>query len=135
MSTEFATPTGIALVLCDNVYHDSHGKRALVGLFNQITSTDFPAVQPRMCVMVSLTSLRPQTECKLDIVHSETEEPVVEMGGPLPQDDPLIRQPDVTRAREALHWQPQVSRAEGLRLTLSYVQDQLRALADEVDGG
>ena len=48
----------------------------------------------------------------------------------LPEDDPLIRQPDVTRARESLHWQPQVSRAEGLRLTLAYVRDQLRALAN-----
>ena len=48
----------------------------------------------------------------------------------LPEDDPLIRQPDVTRARESLHWQPQVSRAEGLRLTLAYVRDQLNALAN-----
>ena len=48
----------------------------------------------------------------------------------LPEDDPLIRQPDVTRARESLHWQPQFSRAEGLQLTLAYVRDQLRALAN-----
>ena len=49
----------------------------------------------------------------------------------LPEDDPLIRQPDVTRARQLLQWQPQVSRAEGLRLTLANVQDQLNALANE----
>ena len=49
---------------------------------------------------------------------------------PLPEDDPLIRQPDTTRAREVLGWQPQFSRAEGLRLTLAHVQEQLRALAD-----
>ena len=48
----------------------------------------------------------------------------------LPEDDPLIRQPDVTRARQSLHWLPQVSRAEGLRLTLANVQDQLNALAN-----
>ena len=48
----------------------------------------------------------------------------------LPEDDPLIRQPDVTRACELLQWQPQVSRAEGLRLTLANVQDQLNALAN-----
>ncbi len=48
----------------------------------------------------------------------------------LPEDDPLIRQPDVTRARQSLHWQPQVSRAEGPRLTLANVQDQLNALAN-----
>jgi len=48
----------------------------------------------------------------------------------LPEDDPLIRQPDVTRARQWLQWQPQFSRAEGLRLTLANVQDQLNALAN-----
>ncbi len=48
----------------------------------------------------------------------------------LPEDDPLIRQPDVTRARESLQWQPQFSRAEGLRLTLANVQDQLNALTN-----
>ena len=50
---------------------------------------------------------------------------------PLPQDDPLIRQPDISRARDLLGWQPQFSRAEGLRLTLAYVREQLRALGDE----
>lgn len=47
---------------------------------------------------------------------------------PLPQDDPEIRQPDITRARELLGWEPHFSRSEGLRLTLSYVQNQLQAL-------
>jgi dTDP-glucose 4,6-dehydratase len=47
---------------------------------------------------------------------------------PLPEDDPEIRQPDITRARELLGWEPHFSRREGLRLTLSYVRDQLHAL-------
>ncbi len=51
---------------------------------------------------------------------------------PLPQDDPLVRRPDTTRAHALLGgWQPRFSRAEGLRLTLSYVQDQLRILRDD----
>ncbi len=49
---------------------------------------------------------------------------------PLPQDDPLIRQPDISRARDLLGWRPQFSRAEGLRLTLAYVQDQLHTQAN-----
>ncbi len=48
----------------------------------------------------------------------------------LPEDDPLIRQPDISRARTLLGWQPQFSRAEGLRLTLDYVREQLRDLGD-----
>ncbi len=41
-----------------------------------------------MCVFVSLTELRKQTECKLDIVRSNDHEPILKMGGPLPQDSP-----------------------------------------------
>lgn len=39
---------------------------------------------------------------------------------PLPQDDPLQRQPDITRAREILGWEPRVSRSEGMRRTYEY---------------
>lgn len=39
---------------------------------------------------------------------------------PLPQDDPRQRRPDITRAREILGWTPQVSRAEGLKITYDY---------------
>jgi dTDP-glucose 4,6-dehydratase len=37
----------------------------------------------------------------------------------LPVDDPKVRQPDITRAREILDWEPQVSLDEGLRRTLA----------------
>ena len=77
-------PTPIAFVLCDNVYQDSHGKRALVGLFDRIVARSMPTVHPKMCVLVSLTSIRPNTICKLDIVHSETDEPIIVMQGPAP---------------------------------------------------
>lgn len=39
---------------------------------------------------------------------------------PLPIDDPKVRQPDITRAREILGWEPQVPREEGLKRTLAY---------------
>jgi dTDP-glucose 4,6-dehydratase len=39
---------------------------------------------------------------------------------PLPQDDPKQRQPDITKARNLLGWQPTVSRAEGLQITYEY---------------
>ncbi len=38
----------------------------------------------------------------------------------LPEDDPKVRQPDITRAREKLGWDPQVSLREGLLQTLEY---------------
>lgn len=39
---------------------------------------------------------------------------------PLPVDDPKQRQPDITKAREILGWEPKVSRAEGLKKTYEY---------------
>ncbi len=39
---------------------------------------------------------------------------------PIPQDDPRQRQPDITRARNLLGWEPTVSRAEGLKITYEY---------------
>lgn len=38
----------------------------------------------------------------------------------LPKDDPLQRQPDITRAREILNWEPKVSRQDGMRMTFDY---------------
>src|SRR6059036_3196547 len=39
---------------------------------------------------------------------------------PLPVDDPRVRQPDITRARKTLGWEPKVSLDEGLRRTIEY---------------
>ncbi|WP_377194647.1 UDP-glucuronic acid decarboxylase family protein [Ruegeria meonggei] len=39
---------------------------------------------------------------------------------PLPQDDPIQRQPDITRAREQLDWAPSVPLEEGLEATIAY---------------
>ena len=39
---------------------------------------------------------------------------------PLPKDDPMQRQPDITKARKILNWEPTVSRAEGLKITYDY---------------
>jgi dTDP-glucose 4,6-dehydratase len=44
---------------------------------------------------------------------------------PLPQDDPKQRQPDITRAKEILGWEPKVGRSEGLKITLDYFKNQL----------
>ena len=43
---------------------------------------------------------------------------------PLPQDDPKQRQPDISRAKEVLGWEPVVSRQEGLNLTYTYFKKE-----------
>ncbi len=44
---------------------------------------------------------------------------------PLPQNDPKVRQPDITKAKRVLGWEPKVSRQEGLRRTLEYFRKKL----------
>ena len=44
---------------------------------------------------------------------------------PLPQDDPTQRQPDISRAREWLGWEPKVQLAQGLEPTVAYFRHRL----------
>ena len=44
---------------------------------------------------------------------------------PLPQDDPKQRQPDITRARTLLKWEPVVTLEEGLQKTIGYFRDRV----------
>ncbi len=55
-------------------------------------------------------------------------------GGPiqhrqLPEDDPKIRQPDISRAREILGWEPRVPLRAGLERTIAYFRDLFAATA------
>ncbi len=43
----------------------------------------------------------------------------------LPQDDPKVRQPDITTARRVLNWEPKVRREVGLKITLDYFKSKL----------
>ncbi|MBI4489961.1 MAG: SDR family oxidoreductase [Deltaproteobacteria bacterium] len=45
---------------------------------------------------------------------------------PLPQDDPQVRQPDISKARELLGWEPQVPLEEGLSKTIQYFKEGMR---------
>ena len=42
---------------------------------------------------------------------------------PLPQDDPLQRQPDITKAKNLLGWEPKVDLRSGLEKTIAYFRD------------
>jgi dTDP-glucose 4,6-dehydratase len=43
---------------------------------------------------------------------------------PLPEDDPKVRQPDITLARQVLDWEPQVLLADGLKETIEFFADK-----------
>jgi dTDP-glucose 4,6-dehydratase len=44
---------------------------------------------------------------------------------PLPEDDPRVRQPDITRARTLLGWEPRVDTEEGLARTIEWYRERL----------
>lgn len=43
----------------------------------------------------------------------------------LPVDDPKVRQPDISRAKEVLGWEPKFSRAEGMKITYEYFKQKV----------
>ena len=49
---------------------------------------------------------------------------------PLPQDDPKQRQPDITKAKELLGWEPKVQIDEGLERTIAYFRERLLELKE-----
>jgi dTDP-glucose 4,6-dehydratase len=46
---------------------------------------------------------------------------------PLPTDDPTQRQPDITKAKEILGWEPKVGRSEGLKIVYDYFKSLTKA--------
>ncbi|MFT5821810.1 MAG: dTDP-glucose 4,6-dehydratase [Crocinitomix sp.] len=76
-----------------------------------------------------------------EISISEFAEEIIQLTGTtqkviyknLPLDDPKQRQPDITKAREILNWEPQVGRAEGLKRTYTYFQSLTDAELNEKD--
>ncbi|GJE18449.1 UDP-glucuronic acid decarboxylase family protein [Methylobacterium marchantiae] len=51
---------------------------------------------------------------------------------PLPQDDPTQRCPDISRARDLLHWKPKVDLEDGLRRTIAYFDALLTRSSAEI---
>jgi dTDP-glucose 4,6-dehydratase len=45
---------------------------------------------------------------------------------PLPVDDPKVRQPDISRAKQVLGWKPCVDFEEGIKKTIEYFSDSLK---------
>jgi dTDP-glucose 4,6-dehydratase len=68
-----------------------------IGGTKEISILDFAKVVKRLC------------NSRSEIVFEE-----------LPQDDPLRRKPDITKARKLLHWEPKVDLEEGMRKTIDW---------------
>ena len=44
----------------------------------------------------------------------------------MPPDDPKVRCPDITRAKQILGWQPQIDRREGLKRMIDFYREGLK---------
>jgi dTDP-glucose 4,6-dehydratase len=44
---------------------------------------------------------------------------------PLPKDDPKVRQPDITKAKQILDWEPQIPFEEGIMKTMEFFKKKL----------
>ncbi|MDP4219550.1 MAG: SDR family oxidoreductase [Bacteroidota bacterium] len=68
-----------------------------------------------------VTMLQLATEIRSMIPESKSEI----VFKPLPQDDPQVRQPDITLAKSLLKWTPKIDRKEGLKRTIQYFRSAL----------
>ena len=65
---------------------------------------------------------------KISSLNSLSDEEIIKLTGtnqkvvyhPLPINDPLQRQPDISKAKELLGWEAKVGRAEGMKITYEY---------------
>ncbi len=67
-----------------------------------------------MTVLEFAKKIIEMTQSKSEIVYK-----------PLPEDDPQVRQPDITKARNILGWEPKVKLEEGLVKTIEYFRTKL----------
>jgi dTDP-glucose 4,6-dehydratase len=67
-----------------------------------------------MTILEMAQTIRTMTGSSSRIVHK-----------PLPEDDPKVRRPDITRARTLLGWEPTVSLENGLTDTIAYFRQKL----------
>jgi dTDP-glucose 4,6-dehydratase len=88
------------------------------GIYNLLISGSADPVNIGNPVEVTIMDLAEKiveiTGCKSKVVYN-----------PLPQDDPKVRQPDISKARRELHWEPKVSLEEGLRRTMENFKKRL----------
>ena len=74
-----------------------------------------------------------------EITIQEFAEEIIQLTGtdqkivykPLPKDDPMQRQPDISKAQELLGWEPRIGRAEGMKRTFQYFRTLSREELDK----
>ena len=83
-------PEALALIVCDQIIVEAGtGKKTLIGIFNQIQCSKFPAVHPNMVVFVSVTGGRGTYGTTLRLAFDGQEKPVFEIPAVMHMDSPM----------------------------------------------
>lgn len=96
----------------------------IVGLVKLFFYRDFPG-PVNLGNPVPITMLELASEIK-SLTNSDSQ---IEFK-PLPGDDPTTREPDISKARQLLGWEPQVSRTDGLTRTIQEFRTRLKNIGD-----
>jgi hypothetical protein len=84
------TPTALALLLAERIYQDRETKSFVIaGVFNTLAFPRLPARQDRLEIFFQVTSVSRPVDLKLRLEHAETQELVMNVGGPISGNSPL----------------------------------------------
>ncbi len=97
----------------------------LIEGFVRLMATDHEVTGPINLGNPGEFTIRGLAEKVIALTHSSSE--LVQE--PLPEDDPLQRQPDISRAKTILGWEPTVQLEEGLQKTIAYFRERLELRA------
>ena len=82
-------PVNLAIIVCDSIIEDRQtGKKTLVGIFSQLSSTQFPCRHHSLAVFVSLTEGSGRYQAQLQCVKAREDKPVLQMQGGIEFKDP-----------------------------------------------
>lgn len=102
-------PIVSAFLVCDSVIKDADtGKVSLIGLFNAINVSQFPAVHPSLALFASLTDAEGEYDVRVDLVHVASNTLTARFP---PPDKPPMR----IASDERLNYTDLIVRLQGLR--------------------
>jgi len=88
------------------------------GIFRLLTSEEHGPINIGNPVEITIKQFAEEV---IKITNSKSKLSFLE----LPTDDPKVRRPDITKAKEKLGWEPKVSREEGLKITIEFFKKEL----------
>ena len=107
------------------VYGDGQQTRSLCYVTDLVDGM-IKLMESDVRIPVNIGNEREQTILEIgEMINSLTQNQAGFIHKDLPENDPKVRRPDTTRARELLQWTPKVTAEEGLAVTMSYFQSLL----------